>query len=177
VGAPRGYDRRLDAAFVTIRRLERGRWTPFTDDLGLQIMWRVDDSGNYTALWQVPLNAPAGKYDFVVSANHYRLTSAAFDVVPARTLIVTEHSDRAGDIVFTLGYRAPVVNEDLTWWPAFVDGGNLQVLVDGRPVTVVLTHGARFAIPGSSSARSVVLAPGGAADRYGNVNPSGVVVD
>jgi len=48
--------------------------------------------------------------------------------------------------------------------------------VDGRPVTVVLSRGATFAIPGSSSANRVVLVPGGAADRYGNVNASGVVV-
>jgi hypothetical protein len=103
--------------------------------------------------------------------------SAAFDVVPARTLIVTEGSDRFGDVTFTVGYRMPVVNEDLTWWPAFVDGGVVHVLVDGRPVTVVLAHGATFAIPGSSGARKVVLPPGGAADRFGNVNPSGTVVD
>jgi neutral ceramidase len=177
VGAPRGYDHKLDAAFVTVRRLNRGHWKPFTDDLGLQIMWRVDDSGNYTTWWQVPLDAPAGRYDFVVTANRYRLMSAAFDVVPARTLIVTEGSDRIGDVTFTVGYRMPIVNEDLTWWAAFVDGGVVHVLVDGRPVTVVLAHGATFAIPGSSGARKVVLPPGGAADRFGNVNPSGTVVD
>ena len=169
-GAPRGYDHKLDAAFVTVRRLDRGRWIPFTDDLGLQIMWRADDSGNYTAWWQAPLNAPGGSYDFVVTANHYRLTSAVFDVVRSSSLIVTEGSDRAGNVTFTLGYRAPVVNEDLTWWPAFVDGGTVHVLVDGRPVTVSLARGATFSVPGSAGARRVVLAPGGAADRYGNVN-------
>jgi len=166
----------LDSAFVTVRRLVRGRWAPYTDDLGLQILWRVDDSGNYTAWWQVPLNAPAGRYDFVVTANHYRLTSAAFNVIPASSLFVTEGNNPRGDVTFTLRYRAPVVNEDLTWWPALVDGGTVRVLVDGRPVTVVLSRGATFAIPGSSRARRVVLAPGGAADRYGNVNATGVVV-
>ena len=175
-GGPRGDDRPLDTAFVTVRRLVRDRWSPVADDLGLQILWRVDGSGNYTAWWQVPLNAPAGSYDFVVTANHYRLASSAFSVVPSSSLLVTEGSNNRGDVTFTLNYRAPVVNEDLTWWPALVDGGTVRVLVDGRPVTVALSRGATFAIPGSSSARRVVLAPGGASDRYGNVNATGVVV-
>ena len=175
-GGPRGDDRPLDTAFVTVRRLVGGRWAPVADDLGLQILWRVDSSGNYTAWWQVPLNAPAGSYDFVVTANNYRLMSTAFNVVPSSSLLVTEGSNRRGDVTFTLRYRAPVVNADLTWWPALVDGGTLHVLVDGRPVTVALSHGATFAIPGSSSANRIVLAPGGAADRFGNVNSSGVAV-
>jgi neutral ceramidase len=176
-GAPRGYDRRLDGAFVTVRRFGSKGWTPVTDDLGLQVMWRVDDSGKYTAWWQVPLDAPAGRYDFLVTANHYRLTSRAFEVVKASSLVVTEGSDRAGNVTFTLHYRKPVVNEDLIWWPALVDGATVHVSVDGRPVTVIRTHGSTFAIPGSSDARRVVLTPGGAADRYGNTNASGAVID
>ena len=72
-GGPRGLDRPLDRAFVTIEREVRGRWRRFTDDLGLQIIWRIDDAGRYTAEWEVPIDAPRTRYRFRVTANRYEL--------------------------------------------------------------------------------------------------------
>lgn len=86
-GGPRGLDRPLDEPFVHIERRSGDGWTPAADDLGLQIVWRVandeeKDSGVYTALWEVPLDAPAGDYRFRITGNRYELVSESFQVVP-----------------------------------------------------------------------------------------------
>ena len=41
-GGPRGRDRPLDRAFVTVQRRAGGGWRKAADDLGLQILWTVD---------------------------------------------------------------------------------------------------------------------------------------
>src|SRR5258708_19349548 len=66
--------------------MDLGSGASVAEDLGLQIVWRVDDSGSYTAQWEVPLDVATGEYDMVVTANHYTLTSSAFRVVPSTGL-------------------------------------------------------------------------------------------
>jgi hypothetical protein len=115
-GGPWGQDMPLGRAFVSVERLGHGR---YADDLGLQVLWRVDDDkGHYTAEWEVPRYAPRGAYRFVITANHYRLVSAPFTVVPATTLSVVGRSVR---------YPQPVENVDLTWRPLLADGARLSV--------------------------------------------------
>ena len=41
-GSPRGLDRPLDSAFLSVERRAGRRWRHVTDDLGLEIVWRVD---------------------------------------------------------------------------------------------------------------------------------------
>jgi hypothetical protein len=118
-GAPKGLDMPLGKPFVSVERLGHG---VAADDLGLQILWVVDDKGVYSAEWEVPRDAPAGRYRFVVTANHYRLTSAPFLVTPATTLWV---------LGTTVHYPAPTVNVDITWWPVLADGATL-VAQDGQ---------------------------------------------
>jgi hypothetical protein len=78
-GGPRGFDRPLDRPFVTVeRRRAHRRWRAATDDLGLEIVWQVDDAGVYTAQWQPGVAAPTGRYRFVITANRYKLVSAPF---------------------------------------------------------------------------------------------------
>src|SRR3954447_24654674 len=128
-GAERGYDRPLDRAFVTIERRDaRGRWHAVTDDLGLEILWRVDDAGRYTAQWQVPLDAPLGRYRFVVTANRYRLASFPFGVLRSTRLAVRA----AGTGRVALEYPRPDVIADLTSWPARAAGGEVRVTVGRR---------------------------------------------
>src|SRR3954451_2901421 len=111
-GGMRGYDRPVDEAFVTIQRRGPGkRWRTVTNDLGLQIIWSVDDNGLYSARWEVPLSQPTGSYRFVVSAKKYRLQSTAFRVVKASSLEATSDG--------RLRYAAPVVNKDITYRPQF----------------------------------------------------------
>src|SRR4051794_15926982 len=59
-GGERGFDRPFDRPFVSVQRLRGKRWRKVTDDLGLEILWRVDDAGRYTGEWQAPPWAPAG---------------------------------------------------------------------------------------------------------------------
>jgi neutral ceramidase len=112
-GAAKGLDMPLGRSFVSVERVGHG---VAADDLGLQILWRVDDNGVYSAEWEVPRDAPRGRYRFVVTANHYRLISAPFTVTAATTLSVVGH---------TVRYPDPVVNVDLTWRPVVADGGAL----------------------------------------------------
>ncbi|MCW2601155.1 MAG: hypothetical protein JWM02_2984 [Frankiales bacterium] len=112
-GGVKGLDMRVGQAFVSVERVGHGT---AADDLGLQILWRVDDNGVYSAEWEVPRDAPAGSYRFVVTANHYRLDSRPFTVTPATTLSVQGKQVR---------YPDPVVNVDLTARPPTADGGSL----------------------------------------------------
>jgi hypothetical protein len=74
-GGERGLDRPLDTPFVTIERRDGDAWKPVTDDLGIHIVWRVDDAGRYTATWTAPQD---GTFRFVVTARRYRLVSEPF---------------------------------------------------------------------------------------------------
>jgi neutral ceramidase len=108
-GGPRGFDRPLDGAFVSVqRRRAHGRWRTATDDLGLEMVWQVDDAGVYTAQWQPGIAAPVGSYRFVVTANRYKLVSAPFRVGVSTALT----GGRA-----RLDYPAPDVLADITSRP------------------------------------------------------------
>ena len=128
-GGPRGLDRPLDAAFVRVEREVRGRWRPFADDLGLQILWRVDDAGRYTADWEVPLDAPRGRYRFRVTANRYELVGVAFDVVATNELRVEVRDGRV-----RLLYPPPDPVADLTWRPEAARRIAVRFDVGGRTV-------------------------------------------
>ena len=103
-GGERGLDRPLDRPFVSVQRRAGRRWRRVTDDLGLQILWRVDDGGGYLAQWQVPLSARRGRYRFVVTANRYRLASAPFRVVASTSLTVRLVSRTAHRALVALDY-------------------------------------------------------------------------
>ena len=79
-GGERGLDRPLDKPFVTIQRQGRTRWSRVTDDLGLQIVWTVDEDGRHRMHWEVPRDAAPGRYRVVVTANRYGLRSRPFSV-------------------------------------------------------------------------------------------------
>jgi neutral ceramidase len=111
-GGARGLDRPLERAFVTVEREVRGRWTRFTDDLGLQVLWRIDEGGVHTAEWEVPLDAPRGRYRFRVTANRYELASRAFDVAATNELRPVVEGGR-----LRLLYPQPQADRDLTWRP------------------------------------------------------------
>jgi hypothetical protein len=118
-GGVKGLDMPLGKPLVSIEGASRkGKpWVAVTDDLGLQILWRVDDNGVYSAEWEVPRDAVAGTYRFVVTANHYRVVSSPFTVTPATTLSVQGTQVR---------YPDPVVNVDLTARPLRADGATLR---------------------------------------------------
>jgi neutral ceramidase len=152
-GGERGLDRPFDRAFVSVQRLRGKSWRTVTDDLGLQILWRVDDNGRYTAEWQVPIAAAVGRYRFAVTARRYRLVSKPFRVSPSRALAV--HPLGGGRV--TLDYPAVDPMADLTKRPAHAHGGTvLKVRRQGGTV---------FSLPPGTR-----IPAGAARDRYGNMN-------
>ena len=98
-----GSTGRLDRRFVAIQRRAAGRWRRVADDLGLSIVWTVDDGGRYDMHWQVPARAKPGAYRVVVTANNYRLRSARFAVDRAASAAATDPTHPAS--VF-----APITN-------------------------------------------------------------------
>lgn len=159
-GAPAGHDLPADRAFVAAQRRVDGRWRTVDTDLGLDFVWRVDDQGRYSATWEVPIDAPAGTYRFRVTAQRYALSSAAFRVVPATTLVPV----RRGGAV-RLAYPEPVGDVDITTRPAAASGGQVTYVLDGRRHTIRRRRGTAFAVPAGAT-----IPAGGARDRYGNRN-------
>ncbi|MFL5955903.1 MAG: neutral/alkaline non-lysosomal ceramidase N-terminal domain-containing protein, partial [Solirubrobacterales bacterium] len=166
-GGERGLDRPFDRAFVSVQRLRGKRWRTVTDDLGLQILWRVDDNGRYTAEWQVPLSAPAGRYRFTVSARRYRLRSKPFTVKPSNALTVHD----LGGGRFTLDYPAVDPMADLTSRPAHAHGGKVTFRGEITTLVVTLKRGTVFVVPAGSR-----IGAGAARDRYGNRNGKAVTL-
>jgi neutral ceramidase len=112
-GSAQGLDRPLDAPFITIQRRTHKTWSRYTDDLGIELVWRVDDKGIYTAQWQVPVGIKLGRYRFVVTANHYQLGSHPFRVVPSHALELSA----AGPGRVAVSYAPIDVLKDLTSRP------------------------------------------------------------
>jgi neutral ceramidase len=168
-GGPRGLDRPLDRAFVSIQRLQRGRWVTIADDLGVQMLWTVDSSGVYRAIWQVPLDAAAGTYRFLITANHYGLMSARFAVIPSDALTLRQVAAPRGRVAVALGYPAPMLaselDTDLTDRPALVDGGIVTFRVGGKVITTTRPRGSIVSLRVPSGVAVTVL---GGEDRYDN---------
>jgi len=165
-GGPRGLDRPVDRAFVTVQRQVRGRWVRYDDDLGLAMLWRVEASGRHSARWEVPLSAPLGTYRFVVEAKRYRLTSTSFAVAPSHDLRAEVVPAPAGRVAVALAYPDPVRDVDLTWRPARADGGSVIFRPGAGRLRVVRRSGSVFSI--AAPGASVTVLAGEARDRFGN---------
>ncbi|MCU1600453.1 MAG: hypothetical protein JWO22_1162 [Frankiales bacterium] len=113
-GGVKGLDMRVGKPFVSVERVGGG---VATNDFGLQILWKVDDNGRYTAEWEVPRDQAPGSYRFLVQANHYTFRSAPFRVTPATTLSVAASKVR---------YPAAVTNVDLTNRPVYAHGASIS---------------------------------------------------
>jgi hypothetical protein len=168
-GAPKGYDRPLDTAFITVRRRVGHVWQVFDSDLGLNMVWSVDENGVYTVQWEAPLSAPAGTYEFLITAKHYTLESAPFRVAPDRGLVLKL---AAGGVQLT--YPPAVVERDLTYRPAFANAGSVTFTVGRRKVLVRRpSHGGVFSVRGTGP---VKVAAGAARDAYGNTNANALTI-
>lgn len=159
-GGERGHYRPLDRSFLTVQRRAFGRWRTVTNDLGLQILWRVDGDGVYTAEWQIPLAQRRGRYRFVVTANRYRVASRPFTVRPSRALRLQELG--SGRVRITYPELDPGL--DLTSRPEFASGGVIRARTPGgRTVRVRRRRGATFSLPPGAT-----VPAGAARDRFGN---------
>jgi hypothetical protein len=168
-GGPSGHDRPVGSAFLTVQRRVKRRWRTAASDLGLAMLWRVDDQGRYDAYWEVPRTARRGRYRFVVTATRYRLVSQPFRVVRSTALAVESAPARAGRAAVRLRYRAARENVDLTARPEAAAGGVVRFVVDGRTVVVRHRRAPVFSVAAPPGA-SVTVPAGAARDRAGNVN-------
>src|SRR4051794_7325156 len=91
-GGPSGHDRPVDRAFITMQRHVGRRWRNVDSDLGIGMLWRVDDQGHYTDMWEPAASVPTGTYRFHVTATRYELFSATFRVVPNTNLQIAGRS-------------------------------------------------------------------------------------
>jgi hypothetical protein len=163
-GGERGLDRPLDKAFVRIERRAGKRWRQVADDLGLLIIWRVDDQGRYTSQWQVPINQRPGTYRFVVTANRYGLKSAPFRVSPARSLHVRIVGIAGRKAKIALDYPPVDDADDLVSHPQSASGGRVVADVARKRVVATARRG-QITVPLGRAKTLTVLA---ANDRYGN---------
>jgi hypothetical protein len=162
-GGTQGLDRPVDRPFVAVQRRVKRRWRTVTNDLGLQILWRVDNSGRYTALWQVPLSASVGRYRFLITANRYRLRSRAFRVHPSRALRIQLLRQSGKRALLALEYPPIDMLADLTNRPSRARGGIVVARLGHKRTVIRRRSGGVFWVPGGA------LIPAGAArDRFGN---------
>ena len=168
-GGPRGLDRPLERAFVTAQRRGRRRWKPVDSDLGLNMLWTVEDSGRHTVRWEIPRTKRRGTYRLVVTAKRYRLVSRPFRVVRAVSLTPVAVPAAPGRVAVGLSYPQAVRDRHLTHRPTYARGGVVRFRVGRRLVTVRRRH-ARFFSVRAPAGRPVSVATGAARDRFGNVN-------
>jgi len=167
-GGPKGLDRPVDGAFITAQRRVGRRWRRADDDLGLAMLWKVDDSGRYDAQWAIPRDAPLGTYRFVITAKRYRIESAPFEVGAAGKLGVVAIAAPAGRLAVELRYPDAVRDVDLTYRPPRATGGTVVFRVGDRDVAV-RRKGATFSVA-APSGTPVSVPRGAARDRFGNFN-------
>ena len=167
-GGPQGLDRPVDKPFLTAERRVGRRWVRVDDDLGLAMLWKVDGGGRYDAQWEIPLDAPMGRYRFVITAKRYRLVFESFFVEGAKTMKVVEVPAPAGRVAVALEYPEAVRDVDLTSRPKRASGGTVVFRVGNRNVRV-RRSGSTFSVP-APAGTPVTIARKGARDRYGNFN-------
>jgi neutral ceramidase len=156
------------------------RWRTVDSDLGLAILWTVDSGGAYRAHWEVPLDAHAGRYRFVITANRYGLKSRPFNVHASHALTAEPLNAGAGFVALQLRYPAANSREavgdppgdftaDLTERPEVASSGLATFSVNGRSVTVSEGDGGVFTAPAPAGA-TVKVSPGDVRDEFGNAN-------
>jgi neutral ceramidase len=171
-GGPEGLDRPVDKPFITAERRSGRRWVRVDDDLGMAMLWKVEDTGRYDSQWEIPLDVPLGIYRLVVTAKRYRLVSPEFVVDGAASLKVAELPAAPGRIAVALEYPDAVRDVDLTARPKRATGGVVRFRVGAKTVTV-RRRGSTFSVPAPAGA-PVSIAQGGARDAYGNFNGTAV---
>jgi hypothetical protein len=161
-------------------------WRAFDSDLRLNILWRVDSTGEYTAHWEVPLDAPKGRYRFVITGNKYSLTSSAFTVGPSQALTAVPVNAGAGRVAVELRYPAANARQsvgdppgdfsaDLTDRPDTASSGLATFVVDGRAQTVSENENGVFAVPVPAGSQ-IEVAAGSVRDQHGNANANALTL-
>ena len=168
-GGPKGLDRPVDRAFVTAQRRQGRRWVRADSDLGLAMLWTVNDEGQHSVKWEIPLEAKPGRYRLLVTAKRYRLASRPFSVGFTRALRVFTVPAESGRVAVGLEYPGARRDIDLTHRPQYSRGGVVSFRVGNRTVRVKLRRGRFFSVR-APRGQSVTVPAGAARDRFGNRN-------
>jgi hypothetical protein len=175
----RGFDRPLERPFVQIqRRTANGGWQTVDSDLGLAVLWRVDENGLYLTRWEPRLDQPLGTYRFRITANRYALTSSPFDLQPNKGLRPRRVAAPAGKVAVVLDYPRARVREEigdpppdasasLTHRPRSAAAGRVTFIVDGQAVTVQAGPDGRFEV-NASPGDQIRIPAGKGRDGFGN---------
>jgi hypothetical protein len=174
-GGPRGEDRPLGAPFVRVERMVKKKWRPYTDDLGLQILWTVDDAGRYEARFEPAWTSPRGTYRFVITANRYRLESASFSVGGSPSLSIAGVGRDAKGVLVELRYPVAFENLDLLARPRTAAGGTIAYVAGGKRLTARVKRGTTFRLK-AKPGQTVTIPAGGARDRFGNASSAGATL-
>ena len=174
-GGVRGLDRPVDRPFVIVERRQGGRWVRAGDDLGLAMLWEVDDEGRYRARWEIPLGARRGKHRFVIRAKRYRLVSQPFRVARSAALTVREVPAAPGRVAVALEYPPARQDVDLTYRPARATGGLVTFRVGHETIRVRRRTSSTFSVAALAGA-PVSIGSGAGRDRYGNANGAAVAL-
>jgi hypothetical protein len=129
---------------------------------------RSRNCARYRAKWEPGLDAPLGRYRFLVTAKHYRLRSATFRLLRSRNLRAKLVDSAPGRAVIALRNPVAVENHDLTWRPP---GARIaSVGLDGAAANAAIV-GRRAVITGAPGT-TVTIRPGRIRDPNGNHNRS-----
>ena len=123
-GSPMGVDRPVDEPFVTLERQVGGQWIASDTDLGLAFVWR-EESGDYTARYEVSQFEPRGTHRLRIHSAAYDLQSSPFTVRRSRGLklrgvLTRKHGHR---LVVVAQNPAPDPERTILWRPTNPQGG------------------------------------------------------
>lgn len=136
-GSAGGVDRPVDAPFVTLERLRRGRWRTSDSDLGLSFLWR-EQEGSYTARYEVPAARPLGRHRFRIRSGTYDLRSTPFDLRRSNALRVrgvrARRDGRRTRLFLFAQNPPPTPDRAILWRPTNPWGGAAVLRVGKRRV-------------------------------------------
>ena len=154
---------------MTAQRRKGKRWVRADSDLGLAMLWTVDDDGQHSVKWEIPLEAKPGRYRLLVTAKRYRLASRPFRVNATSALKAFAVPARRGRVAVGLQYPGARRDIDLTHRPQYSRGGTVRFRVGKRIVRVKRRRGRFFSVR-APRGQSVTVPAGQGRDRFGNRN-------
>lgn len=176
VGGPPSVEVVPDEPFVRTQRLVNGRWeTAFWDEGFEDILdyWREGTEDRWGTQWDVPLDAEAGRYRFLVEGHtlrggalaHYRVVSREFEVVPSDDLAVVSTTTAPDGLRVLVAYPPPVGQDSAVH------------LCSAAKLTAACNYRARAAGPATPAATVTAIVDGATVAAVGSfLGPEGAYV-
>ncbi|MGH2837632.1 MAG: hypothetical protein ACRDJY_04685, partial [Thermoleophilaceae bacterium] len=130
-GSPMGVDRPVDQPFVSLERMVRGQWQTSDTDLGLAFIWR-EESGDYSARYEVPGSQPLGQHRLHVHSAAYDLTSRPFAVRRSSALKLRGVLKRRKRLLVVAQNAVPDPERAILWRSTVPAGGKAVIRIGKR---------------------------------------------